>query len=47
MLEIRDCVAGDSLADPEIGYESGYKTRRRDDILSAGADLPAQLRFNV
>ncbi len=29
------------------GYESGYKTRRRSDIASSGAGLPAQLPFNV
>jgi hypothetical protein len=28
-------------------YESGYKTRRDDYIAGRGAELPAQLRFNV
>jgi len=47
ILEHRVCVADDSLADPEIGYESGYKTCRRGAIMSSGTGLRAQLQFNV
>ena len=36
-----------SASEPEIGYESGYKTYHRVDNSSSGAELPAQLRFNV
>jgi hypothetical protein len=37
----------DDLADPESGYESEYRMRCRDDILSNGAGLSMHFRFNV
>jgi Arc/MetJ-type ribon-helix-helix transcriptional regulator len=40
-------VVREALRLLKIGYESGYKTRRRGAIVSSGAGLLAQLPFNV
>lgn len=40
-------VVREALRLLEIGYESGYIMQGSGDILSSGAELPAQLPFNV